>query len=129
MPERGTTMPIDIPFENHGRYLVALVALKGHPNRVYHFSKTAGEEESWCIRDYFLMEMVRSGESTMTASQIEELVEYAEAPVYRSIAAIPRWKADCQAAAERRFGAAHVDSTTRNPPTLGKWRRMNKKAS
>ena len=102
----------NIPFDNHGRYLVALIALRGHPNRVYHYSKTAGEEESWAIRDYLTGEIVRSGESTMTASEIENLVDYAEKPAYRSVALIPR-------------GSPHVDLTTGNPATLGKWRRMN----
>ena len=87
-------MSKQIPFDNHGRYLVALIALKGHPNRVYHYSKTAGEEESWAIRDFLTEEMVRSGDSTMTASEIESLVEYAEKPAYRSVSLIRRWKAD-----------------------------------
>jgi len=122
-------MPIHIPFENHGRYLVALIAIKGDPKRVYHYSKTSGEEESWAVRDYFTQEIVRSGDSTMTASEIENLVEYADAPVYRSVALIPRWKVDCQSASERHYGAAHVDLTSRNPATLGKWRRMNSQGS
>ena len=118
-------MSKQIPFDNHGRYLVALIALKGHPNRVYHYSKTAGEEESWAIRDFLTEEMVRSGDSTMTASEIESLVEYAEKPAYRSVSLIRRWKADGQAASERHYGAAHVDLTTRNPATVGKWRKMS----
>ena len=118
-------MPVHIPFENHGRYLVALIAIKGEPKRVYHYSKTSGQEESWAIRDYFTQEIVRAGDSTLTASDIENLVDYAEAPVYRAVGLIPRWKADCQAASERHYGAAHVDPTSRKPATLGKWRRMS----
>ena len=122
-------MPIPIPFENHGRYLVALIAIKGDPKRVFHYSKTAGQEESWAIRDYFTLEILRSGDSPRTASEIENLVDYAVEPAFRSVALIPRWKADCQAASERHYGAAHVDLTSRNPATLGKWRRMNSQAS
>jgi hypothetical protein len=65
---------------------------------VYHYSKTSGEEESWAVRDYITREIVRAGDSTMTASEIENLVDYAAAPVCRSVALIPRWKADCEAA-------------------------------
>jgi hypothetical protein len=106
-----------------------LIAIKGDPKRVYHYSKTSGQEESWAIRDYFGQEIVRSGDSTMTASEIENLVDYAVPPVYRSVALIPRWKVDCQAASEHHYGAAHVDLTSRNPATLGKWRRMNSQGS
>ena len=122
-------MPINIPFENHGRYLVALIAVKSGPKRVFHYSKTSGEEESWAIRDYIKREIVRAGESNMTASEIERLVDYAEAPGYRSVALIPRWKSDCQAVSERHYGAAHVDLSSSNPSTLGKWRRMNSQGS
>jgi hypothetical protein len=122
-------MPIHIPFESHGRCLVALIAIQGHPKRVYHYSKTSGEEESWAIRDYLAREIVRPGETTMTASEIENLVDYAEAPARRRVEIIPRWRADCQAASERHYGAAHVDLTSRNPATLGKWRRMNSQGS
>ena len=122
-------MPIHIAFESHGACSVALIALKGHPKRVYHYSKTSGQQESWAIRDYLTGEIVRSGDSTMTASGIENLVDYAEEPAYRSVKLIPRWKADCQAASERHFGAAHVDLITRNPATLGNWRRMNGQGS
>lgn len=119
-----------IPFENHGTCSVALIALKGHPKRVYHYSKTIGQEESWAIRDYLTLQIVRSGDSTMTASEIENLVDdYADEPAYRSVKLIPRWQSDCQAAAERHYGAANVDLTTRNPSALGNWRRMNRQGS
>ena len=122
-------MAISIPFENHGACSVALMALKQHPKRAYHYSKTSGEEESWAIRDYIAGEIVRSGDSTLTASEIENMVDYAEEPAYRSVKAIARWKADCEAAAARHFGTAHVDVTTRNPSVLGNWRRMNGQGS
>jgi hypothetical protein len=123
-------MPTNIPFESHGACSVALIALKEHPKRVYHYSKTSGQEESWALRDYLTGEILRSGDSTMTASEIEGLVDdYAEEPAYRSVKLIPRWKVDCQAASERHFGAAHVDLVTRNPPTLGNWHRMNSQGS
>ena len=123
-------MPIHIPFENHGACSVALIALKGHPKRVYHYSKTSGQQESWAVRDYLSGEIVRAGDSAMTALEIENMVDdYAQEPAYRSVARIPRWKADCQAASENHYGAAHVDLTTRNPTTLGRWRRMNSQGS
>ena len=81
------------------------------------------------MRDYLTGQIVRSGDSTMTASQIEALVEYAEEAAYRSVKLIPRWKADCRAASERHFGAVHVDVTTPNPATLGTWKRMNREGS
>ena len=116
-------MPVAIPFRNHGKYEVALIAFKEHPRRFYHYSKTAGEEESWAVRDYLTAQMVRSGDSTMTASQLEALVEEAEEAAYRSVSHI-RWKDDCRAASERHFGSANVDSTSPNPATLGKWKRL-----
>ncbi len=116
-------MPVVIPFRNHGKYEVALIALKGHPRRFYHYSKTAGEEESWAVRDYLSGKMIRSGDSRLTASQIEALVEQAEPPAYRSVNHAG-WKDDCQAASVEHFGSAHVDVTSPNPPTLGKWKRL-----
>jgi len=109
-------MPVHIPFgAQHGKCDVALIALTGHPKRVYHFSKTANQEESWAVRDYLYGQIVRSGDSTLTASQIEALVEYAEEAAYRSVKLIPRWKSDCRASSERHFGTAHVELTTSNP--------------
>ena len=127
---RTYDMPANIPFENHGACSVALIAIKSHPNRVYHYSKTSGQEESWALRDYIAQEILRSGDSAMTASEIENLVDdYSEEPAYRSVKLITRWKADCQAASERHYGAAHVDLVSRNPSTLGNWRRMNSQGS
>lgn len=119
----------DIPFDNHGSCSVALIAIVGHPKRVYHFSKTANQEESWAVRDYIAGEIVRSGDSELTASEIENMVEYAFEPAYRSVKLISRWKSDCQAAAADHYGKAHVDEATRNPATLGNWRRMNSQGS
>jgi hypothetical protein len=118
-------LSIQIPFSSHGPYKVALIALKGHPKKVYLYSKTAGEEDSWAVRDYHLEEMVRAGDSTLTASAIEDMVEYAEESAYRSVKMLPRWKTDCQAAAERHFGSAHVELAGRNPLVLGRWRRIS----
>lgn len=118
-------MTVPIPFSTHGRYKVALIALQGHPKKLYHYSKTAGEEDSWAIRDCHLEEMVRAGDSTLSASDIEKLVVYAEPAAYRSVKMVPRWKADCQAAAERQFGSAHVEPTAQNPSVLGRWRRIS----
>jgi len=125
----SSAMPINIPFENHGACSVALIALRSHPKRVYHYSKTTGQEESWAVRDYLTGQIVRSGDSTLTASQIEDTVEYAEKPAYRSVKLIPRWQADCRAASGNHFGAAHVDTTTPNPATLGNWQRMSSQGS
>ena len=123
-------MPIHIPFSQHGACSVALIALKGHPKRVYHYSKTTGEELSWAVRDYLTGQIVRSGDGpTFTASQIEALVEYAEAPEFKAVKLVASWKGDCQSASENHFGAAHVDTTTANPTTLGNWRRMSKQGS
>lgn len=115
----------DIPFVSHGPCRVVLIALKGdYPKRVCHYTKTSGQENSWAIRDYLTEQIVRSGDSTMTASQIEALIDYAEKPAFRSVNLIPLWRADCQGASERHFGAVHVDPTTPNPATLGRWRHM-----
>lgn len=123
-------MSIRIPFEHHGACSVALIALKGHPKRVYHYSKTTGEELSWALRDYLTGQKIRSGDGPpFTASQIEALVEYAEEPTYKSVKLITSWKTDCQTASKNHFGAAHLDLTTANPPTLGTWSRMNSKGS
>src|SRR5262249_22492374 len=97
--------------------------------RVYHFSKTIGQEESWAVRDYLSGQIVRAGNSTLTASQIEAMVEYAEEPAYRSVKLIPRWQSDCRTAADKHFGSAHVDTITANPLTLGTWQRMNSQGS
>lgn len=123
-------MPIHIPFEHHGACSVALIALKDHPNRVYHYSKTTGQELSWALRDYLTGQKVRSGDGpSFTASQIEALVAYAEQPAYKSVKLITSWKTDCQNASKNHFGAAHVDLTTANPQTLGHWSRMDSKGS
>jgi hypothetical protein len=122
-------MPVEIPYEAHGACLVALIALKGQPKRFYHFSKTAEKEESWALRDYLTGEILRAGDSTLTATQIENLVEHAAEPEYRSVKLIPRWQTDCRAASEHHFGKANVDTTTGNGTALGRWTKMNKQGS
>ena len=122
-------MSIHIPYEQHGACQVALIALKGQPKRVYHYSKTYGQEESWALRDYLTGMIVRSGDSMLKASEIEAQVEYAEEPAFRSVKLIPRWKDDCKAASEKHFGAAHVDLTTPNGTALGNWQRLSKQGS
>ena len=115
----------NIPFRIRGKCLVALIALRGHPKRVYHYSKTCGEEYSWAVRDYLTEWMVRSGRSEMTASQVEELIDHAEVPSPCPVDRIGFWKPDCRAASERHFGPAHVDLATPNPLILGAWKPMN----
>ena len=130
MNGNGATVSKSIPFENHGKCAVALISLNGFPRRVYHFSKTIGEEESWAIRDYFLGQILRSGDAGLTASQIEELVDdQAERAAYRSVRMAPQWKTDCSEAAKRQFGSNNVDFTSPNPSKLGTWQRMNSQGS
>lgn len=101
--KRVCHMPVHIPFENHGRCSVALITLKKHPKRLYHYSKASGQQESWALRDYVTQEILRSGESEMTASEIENLVDnFAEKPAYRSVKLVARWKADCRASSQLR---------------------------
>lgn len=111
-----------IPFKSRGRALVALVALRDHPRRIYHYSKTGEEEYSWAMRDYLTGARVRSGDSTMTASQIEDLVDHAEAPPSCPVKQIDFWSRYCAQASERHFGTGNVDSTNPNPPMLGEWK-------
>jgi hypothetical protein len=125
-----TALSTSIQFENHGKCAVALIDLNGFPKRIYHYSKTIGEEESWALRDYFRGEILRSGDSSHTASQIEALVEgKAESPAYRSVKMTSKWKADCEEASKRQFGSNNIDLTSANPPILGAWRRMNSQGS
>lgn len=117
-------MSVQIPFDQHGPYEVALVAFAGMPKRVYHFAKTSGEEESWALRDYVVGQILRFGDSGKTASELESMVVYAEEAPYRSVAHVPSWKTHCQASSDRFFGSVHVDASTPNDDTLGNWRRM-----
>jgi hypothetical protein len=122
-------MPTTIPFHVHGNCLVALVALQGQQDRVYHYSKTIGEERSWCLRDYLTSEILRFGFSNgSTASAIEALVTAAEAPEFCSVEHVPTWRQWCMAASARCFPAG-VDATTANNSSMGQWRRMNKRGS
>jgi len=89
---------------------------------MYHYSKTPGEEYSWAVRDYLTGWWVRSGHSKMTASQLEELIDYSgEAPAC-PVQRVDVWRDQCHAASVEHFGKAHVDSTTENPSTLGEWK-------
>jgi len=116
---------MSIPFRNRSKYCVALIVLKGHPKRIYHYCKTSGEEYSWAVRDYLTGQFVRSGDSKMTASQVEDgWIDHAEEPPSCPEKRIDFWKDYCQGASERHFGAAHVDVASPNPPTLGEWKRM-----
>lgn len=115
-----------IPFINRSKYRVVLVALKDHPKRLYHYCKTGAEEYSWAVRDYLTGQIIRSGDSKMTASQIEEeWVEYAEQPPSCPEKRVDFWRDHCQGSSERHFGTRHADSTSPNPPTLGAWKRMS----
>ena len=117
-------MAINIPFKNHGACCVALVVLKDYPNRVIHFSKTINQQESWALRDFANNMIVRSGESPLTASQLEDLVICAFTPAHRPVTLVDRWKTDCLAISERHFGATNVDTKSPNPNNLGNWRRI-----
>lgn len=112
----------NIPFRSRGRTVVVLTAFREHPSRIYLYSKTLGEEYSWAIRDYLTEVRVRSGDSTMTASQVEQLIDHAEQPPACPVERTDFWKDYCQAASERHFGTGNVDLTTPNPPTLGGWK-------
>lgn len=122
-------MRVHISFENHGPCCVALVALKGHPARVYHFSKTSGQGRSWALRDYLIGSIVRSSDSVLTATEIENMVSFADRAAYRSVKRISNWNLDCQAAAQRHYGAGGVDLTTPNPVSTGNWRPMDRNGS
>jgi len=68
----GREVPIHIPFEPHGRCHVALVCLKGQPKWAHHFAKTIGKGQSWAVRDYLAGEILRSGNSNLTASELAQ---------------------------------------------------------
>jgi hypothetical protein len=126
--EGVTTMAVDnIPFRNRAKCLVVLVALKDHPRRIYLYSKTGGEEYSWAMRDYLTGKRVRSGDSTLTASQVEELIDHAEQPPACPVERIDFWSSYCTEASERHFGTGNVDVTMPNPPTLGDWKGIDGK--
>lgn len=122
-------MATEIPFERHGPCLVALVCLRGQPNRLYHYSKTDGEEESWAVRDYLVGEILRSGDSSKTASNLEAMVTHAERAQFRAVGRIPDWKRDCGQASTQHFGSVNTDTTSKNSGHLGVWRPMNRRGS
>jgi hypothetical protein len=121
--------PVHIPFEAHGRCVVALICLKGQQKRAYHYSKTIGEEDSWALRDYLTETILRSADSGKTASQVEGMVTYADPAQYRAVGFIPNWKRDCKDTSDRHFGSANVNTTSPNSGTLGTWRGMNRRGS
>ncbi len=124
-------MPVAIPFEQHGTCQVALVALERYlGKRHVHYSKTLGEEESWALRDYTNNLILRSGQSPLTASEIEAEVTHPVEPAYRSVEQKERWKKDCKEASEKAFGVNNVDTISpANGPNIGTWRKMTNRAS
>lgn len=129
MPANVST--IAIPFEQHGNCQVALVALQGVlGKRFVHYSKTFGEEESWALRDYANDLILRSGASTLTASDIESEVTHAAKAKYRSVEQKMRWTHDCKEAAETEFGKNNLATTSpAGARDIGKWRKMSNRAS
>lgn len=118
-----------IHFEIRGQCYVALVALERLlGKRHVLFSKTMGEEESWAIRDFINGQILRSGASNLTASQIEAEVTHSARQIpFRSVEAKERWAEDCKVASEGQYGANHVDLTTPpGCPNIGRWRRMTR---
>lgn len=118
-------MTTRIPFDQHGACQVALICLQGQQKRVYHYSKTIGQEDSWALRDYATEQILRSADSELTASELETMVTNAADAAYRAVGQITKWKKDCKAASDRLLGAANVDTSTANDSSLGTWRRMN----
>src|SRR5262249_34552037 len=120
-------MPVaEIPYVSRGQFQVVVVALDGLGKRHFHFTRVAGEEESWALRDYQNDMILRSGPSSLTASQIEARVTHAARPALRSTERKAQWAADLKQISERHFGQDRVDTASPpDAPDLGKWRKMS----
>ena len=114
-----------IKYETHGKCLVTLLALRGQQDRVYHFSKTIGEEHSWALRDYFQRKILRSGRSALKASQIEEMATYSHEAAYRAVTDRSAWESESRLAFAKGFPGKQLDAASENNGSLGEWKRMN----
>ncbi len=109
-----------INYAAHGTAKVAVVAIPSLVNNRLVYVSQKGEY-SWAIRDFIAGEMLRSGDSEMTLTQIEALVTYSEKGPYRSVNRTNEWRQELIGSSRREFGAKY-DAATTPSRTAGKWR-------
>ncbi len=120
-------MPVNIEFETRGKFLVSIVALgKLFGKRFLLYTKTAGQEESWALRDYQHDLILRSDSSPLLASDIEQKISHSVRPPHRSTAQKVRWSQELKRMAEEHYGRNHVeDAAPADAPAIGRWRKMS----
>jgi hypothetical protein len=114
------TAPIN--YSAHGTAKVAIVAIPTLVgNRLVYLSQKG--EYSWAVRDFIFGEMLRSGDSELTLTQVEALVTCSEKGPYRSVNRTNEWRQELIGSSRREFGARYDAST---PPSrnFGKWKRL-----
>ena len=81
-------------------------------------------EYSWAIRDFIAGEILRSGHSSLTFSDIEAEIGESEKPVYRSVDREKEWTAELDESSKRMFGTKYDKEKPSSMP--GKWKRLQR---
>jgi hypothetical protein len=111
-----------LQYATHGTARVSIVAIPKYcGNRLVYLSEKG--EFSWAIRDFITGSILRSGDSRLKLSEIEELVTYSEKPVYRSVGRSDEWTAELVATSQREFGPRY-DGNTAPSGEAGRWKRL-----
>lgn len=109
-------------YTSHG---VAKVAIVSSPElfgkRLGHLA-TKGEY-SWALRDFITGRILRSGDSSLTLSEIEALVTGSQFAAYRAVQRANEWALELETLSRAQFGQEYDPKT---PPNgrHGTWKRL-----
>lgn len=110
-----------IDFARHASHSVAKVVLpKITGKRIVHLSVDG--PESWCIRDYIRGQMLKSGDSSKTADEIEAEVTASFKPeVKRAVGRVEAWAEELAKESRTQFGK-QCDLDSEPNADWGRWR-------
>jgi hypothetical protein len=106
----------------HGTARVAIIYAPEIFGERWGHLATKGEF-SWALRDFIPALMLRSGDSSLTLSDIEKLVKDFRFATYRSVDRAKEWADELAALSRAELGPAYDSSTPPNS-RLGTWKKL-----
>src|SRR6185503_11819360 len=119
-------MKPSLKYSAHGTARVSIVEIpKYFGTRLVYLSWKS--EYSWAIRDFITGEILRSGDSPLTFSEIEAEIGESEKPIYRSVDRESEWTTELIESSKRMFGSKYDGEKPSSMP--GKWKRLQRTAA
>jgi hypothetical protein len=106
----------------HGTAKVAIIYAPDIFGERWAHLATKGEY-SWALRDFITGQMLRSGDSTLTLTDIEKLVKDDRYAAYRSVERAKEWANELAVLSHAEFGPKY-DPTTPPKSRFGTWKKL-----